>query len=74
MKKLKKLEISPEKIMKNEELINLKGGSYGSMCCICRGDGYNVGYMLTATPSTCDSLCKEAYIHMFPDIRGEWLC
>jgi len=32
MKKLKKLEISPEKIMKNEELINLHGGYSGSEC------------------------------------------
>jgi len=32
MKKLKKLEISPEKIMKNEELINLQGGGGGDVC------------------------------------------
>jgi len=32
MKKLGKLSISPEKIMKNEELINLKGG-YAGLCC-----------------------------------------
>lgn len=29
MKKINKLEISPEKIMKNEELINLQGGYEG---------------------------------------------
>ncbi|MBW6537647.1 MAG: hypothetical protein K0B11_21740 [Mariniphaga sp.] len=28
MKKLGKLIINPEKVIKNEELINLKGGSY----------------------------------------------
>jgi hypothetical protein len=28
MKKLGKLSISPEKIMKNEELINLQGGYF----------------------------------------------
>jgi len=32
MKKLGKLSISPEKIMKNEELINLQGGAYSSLC------------------------------------------
>ncbi len=32
MKKLTKLVISPEKIMKNEELINLQGG-YAGICC-----------------------------------------
>ncbi|MBI9064261.1 MAG: hypothetical protein JEZ14_19915 [Marinilabiliaceae bacterium] len=34
MKKLGKLKISPEKVMKNEELLNLRGGSYeGGACC-----------------------------------------
>lgn len=40
MKKLNKLEISPGKIMKNEELINLKGGDNGSCAwftCYCNG-------------------------------------
>ncbi|MGF1586469.1 MAG: hypothetical protein ACFCUM_14180 [Bacteroidales bacterium] len=35
MKKLGKLEISPEKIMKNEELINLQGGDGGYPSCSC---------------------------------------
>ena len=34
MKKLTKLGISSEKIMKNEELINLQGGAY-SVRCAC---------------------------------------
>ena len=28
MKKIGKLSINPEKVIKNEELVNLKGGSY----------------------------------------------
>jgi len=36
MKKLGKLSISPEKIMKNEDLINMKGGYDGYDC----GPGY----------------------------------
>jgi hypothetical protein len=32
MKKLGKLSISPEKIMKNEDLINLQGGYGGGEC------------------------------------------
>ncbi len=40
MKKLVKISISPEKIMKNEELINLQGG-YSGGCpiyfCQCTG-------------------------------------
>lgn len=42
MKRLKKLKISPEKIMQNEELINLNGGYDGGGCgwyqCTCHGD------------------------------------
>ena len=30
MKKLGKLFINPEKVIKNEDLVNLKGGDYGS--------------------------------------------
>ena len=35
MKKLSKLSISPEKIMKNEELINLQGGYEHHHACVC---------------------------------------
>ena len=40
MKKLGKLSINPEKVMKNEELINLKGGY---------DDGYESWYTCTCT-------------------------
>ena len=47
MKKLGKLSISPEKIMKNEELINLQGGYGGGLppcdtqlwLCYCADNG-----------------------------------
>jgi natural product precursor len=44
MKKLGKLSINPEKVIKNEELVNLRGGEYGvcpgySNWCICEGSG-----------------------------------
>ena len=29
MKKIGKISINPEKVIKNEELVNLKGGGYG---------------------------------------------
>jgi len=29
MKKIGKLSINPEKVIKNDELVNLRGGSYG---------------------------------------------
>jgi hypothetical protein len=35
MKKLGKLQINSEKIMKNEELLTLRGG-YGGDCCLYR--------------------------------------
>lgn len=32
MKKLGKISINPEKVIKNEELVNLKGGGYTITC------------------------------------------
>lgn len=68
MKKLNKLNINCEKIMKNEELITLRGG-YGGACCWCyssAGGGY---HMLGATSSTCSPLCKEVGY-----TGGRWDC
>ena len=42
MKKLGKLSINPEKVIKNEELVNLRGGDYGG-CCICYIGGVMYG-------------------------------
>ncbi len=56
MKKLKKLSINPEKLMKNEELISLKGG-YDSLCgtyrCRC---GFTGGYTSSEYVIKADSL------------------
>jgi natural product precursor len=38
MKKLGKLTINLEKVMKNEELVNLRGG-YSGVCCLCHDSG-----------------------------------
>jgi hypothetical protein len=35
MKKLGKLQINPEKVMKNKELMTLRGG-YGDVACACK--------------------------------------
>ncbi len=60
MKKLGKLSLSPEKIMKNEELINLQGG-YGFGCFLCQcGDGY-----------TAWATCYETKQEMFDDILAK---
>lgn len=37
MKKLSKLSINPEKVIKNEELVNLKGGYMGNFKCCWSG-------------------------------------
>jgi natural product precursor len=53
MKKLNKLRINPEKVMKNEELVTLRGG--GDPCtCSCR-----CGYLLSVA-CNCEVDCKEA--------------
>jgi natural product precursor len=39
MKTLKKLSINPEKVIKNEELVNLRGG-YDEYECVCGGDRF----------------------------------
>ncbi len=57
MKKLGKLSISPEKIMKNEELINLQGG-YQGWCCYCVGNGIMGG---ASNWYQCQNLCFEAW-------------
>jgi len=41
MKKLNKLEINPKKLMKNEELLTLRGG-YDGCTCLC----YNWDFQL----------------------------
>ena len=55
MKTLGKLYINSEKILKNEELVTLRGGD-GS-CCVClNGSGDVMGYMADG-PDTFDANC-----------------
>lgn len=42
MKKLNKLQINPEKIIKSEELINLKGGNWYRCACGGYSNIFNV--------------------------------
>ena len=62
MKKLGKLSINPDKIIKNEELVNLRGGYDDKLFCECIGvDGaYDlipfVGCWATACAEKCDNL------------------
>jgi hypothetical protein len=41
LKKLSKLTINPSKVMKNEELVNLKGGNGGGYWAACKDDNGN---------------------------------
>ncbi len=60
MKRLNKLQINPEKVLKNEELLTLKGGYGGSSCCVClNGSGSVMGYMAAGNQSQCSSNCSS---------------
>ena len=57
MKTLGKLNINSKKLMKNEELITLKGG-YGGCCCWCTtSQGSFGGCMAAGNPSDCRVNC-----------------
>ena len=63
MKKLGKLSINVDKIMKNEELVNLKGGYPGYGTCTC----YNqytyccYGYVAVDDGNQCYTACETLY-------------
>ncbi len=70
MKKIGKLSINPEKVIKNVELVNLTGGyKGGSPCCTCHSVyfPYNMvgSGIIGSTPSECASDCKAIY--------GDWV-
>lgn len=65
MKKLSKLKINPEKLMKNEELLTLRGGYGGTYSCY--KEGYTSAcYKLLGTYNTTDcnaawDICRTLY-------------
>ena len=62
MKKLNKLEINSDRLLKNDELITLKGG-YDNICCECHGTGGGVwGYLPWPGDNyTCTENCKDKF-------------
>ncbi len=52
MKKLGKLSINPEKVIKNEELLNLRGGGYGLCTTYCH-DGTTIQSPYRCMPELC---------------------
>jgi len=66
MKKLAKLSINPERVMKNEELVNLRGGD-GYYCnCICTVNGEQINKPYIANlPNDCMVFCG-GYFYTYP--------
>ena len=64
MKKIGKLSINLDKVISNDELINLKGG--GSACCVC-GNGQAIATSLSQLE--CYDDCKGAGYG-----GGTWYC
>ena len=78
MKKYGKLSINTEKVIKNEVLVNLRGGYGGSgtNCCLCiadAGQGRDLGYIVGVSYWEC--LGEDCSIP-FPgyDATPEWQC
>ena len=65
MKKLGKLNINPEKMIKEGELLMLKGGEYGTGCdCKCyTWDWQYVDSIPWAGPLDCNPLCLYVVYH-----------
>jgi hypothetical protein len=64
MKKLNKLKINTEKVIKNDELVNLKGGYEGYQRVSCFSSGGYLGYVNTSycpSQSTQLSMCRSYY-------------
>ena len=67
MKKLGKLSINPEKVMKNEELVSLRGGygEYGDndeIACWCLGsDGQPLGPAIYGSMVAQSTACEDLY-------------
>ena len=68
MKKLGKLSINPEKVIKNEELVNLRGGcdGYGdndeiACWCLDKDSGVILGPAVYGGWYSQDEACRELY-------------
>ncbi len=76
MKKLKKLTINPEKLMNNEELINLRGGYEGMeglICCQCKfATGYYVGGFTFVDEYDCATMDLCSFID--EQAESQWIC
>jgi hypothetical protein len=71
MKKLGKLSINPSKVMKNEELVNLKGGGYDVYLKCYRTNG---GYCLVRSQLGCSEPAMFIACSECPDYNGVAIC
>lgn len=55
MKKLNKLHINSDRLMRNEELVKLRGG-YDTCDCVCFGYGYMVALDLWECKANCSAI------------------
>ena len=62
MKKLRKLEINPARLIKDEELVVLRGG-YDGACCLCylADGGFCLGAMAATSAEMCTELCSYTF-------------
>lgn len=61
MKKINKLHVDSDKLMKNEELLTLRGG-YGTCTCMCwRAGNIPLGYLLSSGDLGCHTSCNDAW-------------
>jgi hypothetical protein len=82
MKKIGKLSINPEKVIKNEELVNLRGGSYGGTCDgVVTCSGGNSAYFcacLSAVGAWCGCYSSEEWADTWAGVGwcelGAWEC
>ena len=69
MKKLNKLEINPERLMKDEELVVLRGG-YGGCHCDCYDSNTQFMEEIESDALHCFPDCVAIY----PGGLGHWNC
>jgi len=68
MKKLNKLQINAERLMRNEELLKIKGGEYENACtCTCFNMFNDEAYGYLVTP---DGDCNAECGYAFDDATG----
>jgi hypothetical protein len=69
MKKIGKISINPEKVIKNEELVNLRGGYGGPGCCMCTVVYYS-GQQETLAACNGYTDCRDAERDLWSSIGG----